>query len=196
MRLACSVCTICEPAGCTVLICTFAKSVTRRARSLAWARTGNRIAAGSSRASNDSTAGRNGFTAEILRCGGGGLRGGPDRRPPAAVIPLVALTKLIAVGQTAGQNPEKKSSRASEPLGPRSHGWYTASLLGVLAPDSGGRFVKYFFFHLMPWPYLPDDFDQKYDSAWVWLPNSLYDPVKGHDLYQRYIDILAYATIW
>jgi alkanesulfonate monooxygenase SsuD/methylene tetrahydromethanopterin reductase-like flavin-dependent oxidoreductase (luciferase family) len=53
--------------------------------------------------------------------------------------------------------------------------------------------VQYFFFHLMPWPYLPDDFDAKYDSAWVWLPNSLYDPVKGHDLYQRYIDVLAYA---
>ncbi len=53
--------------------------------------------------------------------------------------------------------------------------------------------MQYFFFHLMPWPYLPDDFDQKYDSAWVWLPNSLYDPVKGHDLYRQYIDILAYA---
>ena len=41
--------------------------------------------------------------------------------------------------------------------------------------------MKFFFFHLMPWPYLPDDFDQTYDSAWVWLPNSLYDPVKGHE---------------
>jgi alkanesulfonate monooxygenase SsuD/methylene tetrahydromethanopterin reductase-like flavin-dependent oxidoreductase (luciferase family) len=45
----------------------------------------------------------------------------------------------------------------------------------------------------MPWPYLPADFAEKYDSAWIWLPNSLYDPVKGHDLYQRYIDVLAYA---
>jgi alkanesulfonate monooxygenase SsuD/methylene tetrahydromethanopterin reductase-like flavin-dependent oxidoreductase (luciferase family) len=53
--------------------------------------------------------------------------------------------------------------------------------------------VQYFFFHLMPWPYLPDDFETKYDSAWVWLPNSLYDPVKGHDLYRDYIDTLAYA---
>ncbi len=53
--------------------------------------------------------------------------------------------------------------------------------------------MQYFFFHLMPWPYLPDDFDENYDSAWVWLPNSLYDPVKGHDLYQGYIDVLAYA---
>jgi alkanesulfonate monooxygenase SsuD/methylene tetrahydromethanopterin reductase-like flavin-dependent oxidoreductase (luciferase family) len=53
--------------------------------------------------------------------------------------------------------------------------------------------VKYYFFHLMPWPYLPPDFDAQYDSAWVWLPNQLYDPAKGHDLYQQYIDTLAYA---
>ena len=53
--------------------------------------------------------------------------------------------------------------------------------------------MQYFFFHLMPWPYLPPDFDETYDSAWVWLPNRLYDPVKGHDLYRQYIDILAYA---
>src|SRR6266705_2855322 len=45
----------------------------------------------------------------------------------------------------------------------------------------------------MPWPYLPDDFDVKYDSAWVTLPNSLYDPVKGHELYREYINTLAYA---
>ena len=53
--------------------------------------------------------------------------------------------------------------------------------------------MQYYFFHLMSWPYLPADFDQKYDSAWVWLPNSLYDPVKGHDLYREYINTLAYA---
>src|SRR5438067_2472984 len=47
------------------------------------------------------------------------------------------------------------------------------------SPRSGGSRLQYFFFHLMPWPYLPADFDAKYDSAWVWLPNSLYDPVKG-----------------
>src|SRR3981189_643229 len=53
--------------------------------------------------------------------------------------------------------------------------------------------MKFFFFHLMPWPYLPDNFDQTYDSAWVWLPNSLYDPIKGHELYTEYINTLAYA---
>ena len=53
--------------------------------------------------------------------------------------------------------------------------------------------MQYFFFHLMPWPYLPADFDARYDSAWIWLPNQLYDPVKGEALYRDYLDILAYA---
>jgi alkanesulfonate monooxygenase SsuD/methylene tetrahydromethanopterin reductase-like flavin-dependent oxidoreductase (luciferase family) len=53
--------------------------------------------------------------------------------------------------------------------------------------------MQFFFFHLMSWPHLPADFDDKYDSAWVWLPNSLYDPVKGHDVYREYIDTLVYA---
>lgn len=53
--------------------------------------------------------------------------------------------------------------------------------------------MKFFFFHLMPYPHLPADFDEKYDSAWIWLPNSLYDPVKGHELYTEYINTLSYA---
>jgi alkanesulfonate monooxygenase SsuD/methylene tetrahydromethanopterin reductase-like flavin-dependent oxidoreductase (luciferase family) len=53
--------------------------------------------------------------------------------------------------------------------------------------------VQFYFFHLMSWPYLPDNFEKEHDSAWVWVPNSLYDPVKGHALYGDYIDTLAYA---
>ncbi len=53
--------------------------------------------------------------------------------------------------------------------------------------------MKFYFFHLMPWPYLPENFAATYDSAWVWLPNSLYDPVKGAELYTEYITTLAYA---
>ena len=53
--------------------------------------------------------------------------------------------------------------------------------------------MKYYFFHLMSWPYLPADFDAMHDSAWIWLSNSLYDPVKGHELYREYINTLAYA---
>src|SRR5438093_6317571 len=53
--------------------------------------------------------------------------------------------------------------------------------------------MKFFFFHLMSWPYLPDDFDRTNDSAWVWAPNALFDPARGPDLYREYIDTLAYA---
>jgi alkanesulfonate monooxygenase SsuD/methylene tetrahydromethanopterin reductase-like flavin-dependent oxidoreductase (luciferase family) len=50
-----------------------------------------------------------------------------------------------------------------------------------------------FAFHLMPWDRLPADFATKYESAWTWLPNSLYDPAHGHELYNRYLDELLLA---
>jgi alkanesulfonate monooxygenase SsuD/methylene tetrahydromethanopterin reductase-like flavin-dependent oxidoreductase (luciferase family) len=51
--------------------------------------------------------------------------------------------------------------------------------------------MKFFHFHLMPWPHLPADFAEKHDSAWVWCPNTYYDPVRGHTLYNEYIDALV-----
>src|SRR5215471_2364540 len=53
--------------------------------------------------------------------------------------------------------------------------------------------MRFFFFHLMSWPYLPDDFEDRYDSAWIWCPNGLFDPEKGAQLYNDYIDTLVYA---
>jgi alkanesulfonate monooxygenase SsuD/methylene tetrahydromethanopterin reductase-like flavin-dependent oxidoreductase (luciferase family) len=53
--------------------------------------------------------------------------------------------------------------------------------------------MKIFFFHLMPWPYLDPDFDKTYGTAWVKLPNKLYDPEKGNKLYNRYLDELESA---
>ena len=50
--------------------------------------------------------------------------------------------------------------------------------------------MKFFVFHLMPYPYLPPDFSDRYASAWVSCPNELYDPRKGHELYNRYLDEL------
>ena len=32
--------------------------------------------------------------------------------------------------------------------------------------------MKFSFFHLMPYPYLPDDFDEKYDSPSLTFPNA------------------------
>src|ERR671922_1696709 len=53
--------------------------------------------------------------------------------------------------------------------------------------------MQFFAFHLMPWDRLPADFATKYESAWTWLPNSIYDPKHGHTLYNRYLDELCLA---
>jgi alkanesulfonate monooxygenase SsuD/methylene tetrahydromethanopterin reductase-like flavin-dependent oxidoreductase (luciferase family) len=53
--------------------------------------------------------------------------------------------------------------------------------------------MQFFCFHLMPWDRLPEDFESRYESAWTWLPNSLFDPPHGHELYNRYLDELILA---
>ena len=53
--------------------------------------------------------------------------------------------------------------------------------------------MKFTWFNLMPWPHLPDNFREDYRSVWVDLPNSLYDPKKGHFVYHQYMDQLEYA---
>jgi alkanesulfonate monooxygenase SsuD/methylene tetrahydromethanopterin reductase-like flavin-dependent oxidoreductase (luciferase family) len=53
--------------------------------------------------------------------------------------------------------------------------------------------MKFFLFHLMPWPYLPNDFEQHYKTSWIWCPNSFYDPKRGNQVYNDYLDQLEYA---
>ncbi|WP_300608700.1 LLM class flavin-dependent oxidoreductase [Trebonia sp.] len=53
--------------------------------------------------------------------------------------------------------------------------------------------MKFSFFHLMPYPYLPDDFDEKYSSSSLTYPNANFDPKLGIALYHRYLDELEYA---
>ena len=53
--------------------------------------------------------------------------------------------------------------------------------------------MEFYYFHLMPWPHLPRDFDRAHDSAWVTLSNRIYDPVRGHRLYNEYLDELETA---
>src|SRR2546428_4971031 len=53
--------------------------------------------------------------------------------------------------------------------------------------------MKFSWFHLMPYRWLPPDFREKYHGVWVDVPNRLYDPVKGHRLYNEYLDMLEYA---
>ena len=45
-------------------------------------------------------------------------------------------------------------------------------------------------FHLMPYADLDLSVKDSYRTVWVVLPNSYYDPKKGHALYNRYLDEL------
>ncbi len=50
--------------------------------------------------------------------------------------------------------------------------------------------MRFFSFHLMPYTEL----DPSYEGpAWVTVPNDLYDPQLGHELYNRYLDELILA---
>jgi alkanesulfonate monooxygenase SsuD/methylene tetrahydromethanopterin reductase-like flavin-dependent oxidoreductase (luciferase family) len=51
--------------------------------------------------------------------------------------------------------------------------------------------MQFVLFNLMPWPHLPDDFTDKYRSAWLDCPNSLFDGPRGHEVYTTYIDHLV-----
>jgi alkanesulfonate monooxygenase SsuD/methylene tetrahydromethanopterin reductase-like flavin-dependent oxidoreductase (luciferase family) len=55
--------------------------------------------------------------------------------------------------------------------------------------------MNFFSFHLMPWPYLPPprQFLAEHEAAWVTLSNSEYDPVRGRELYERYLAELVLA---
>jgi alkanesulfonate monooxygenase SsuD/methylene tetrahydromethanopterin reductase-like flavin-dependent oxidoreductase (luciferase family) len=53
--------------------------------------------------------------------------------------------------------------------------------------------MKFIFFHLMPYPYLPDDFDEAYTSPSLTFPNKHFDRELGHRLYHRYLDELEHA---
>ena len=53
--------------------------------------------------------------------------------------------------------------------------------------------MKFFMFHLMPWPYLPADFEERHTSAWVTCPNTYYDATRGTVVYNNYLDELQSA---
>lgn len=53
--------------------------------------------------------------------------------------------------------------------------------------------VQLFCWHFMAYPHLPSDFDARYDSGWVTVPNQLWKNARAQGLYQEYIDQLAYA---
>ena len=52
--------------------------------------------------------------------------------------------------------------------------------------------MKISFFHLMPYPHLPANFDD-YPSSALTFPNAHFDPKTGSQLYHRYLDELEHA---
>ncbi len=50
--------------------------------------------------------------------------------------------------------------------------------------------MRFFSFHLAPYPALPADYE---GPAWVTCPNELFDPAIGAEVYNRYLDELVYA---
>lgn len=54
--------------------------------------------------------------------------------------------------------------------------------------------MKVFMFHLMPYAHMDLNYESKWESPWVVMPNSEYDPKKGHILYNRYLDELELAA--
>jgi alkanesulfonate monooxygenase SsuD/methylene tetrahydromethanopterin reductase-like flavin-dependent oxidoreductase (luciferase family) len=53
--------------------------------------------------------------------------------------------------------------------------------------------MKFTWFNLMPWPYLPDDFRETNRSVWVDIDQKLFDPARSHEVYNTYMDLLEYA---
>jgi len=53
--------------------------------------------------------------------------------------------------------------------------------------------VKFNYFHLMPYQYLPPDFEERFSSPSLTYPNGFFDPARGVELYHRYLDELELA---
>ena len=53
--------------------------------------------------------------------------------------------------------------------------------------------MKSHWFHLMPYQDLPEDFKEKHPSVWVDVSSELFDPARGHQFYNEYLDELEFA---
>ena len=48
--------------------------------------------------------------------------------------------------------------------------------------------MKLMWFHLMPYTELPEDFQEKNSSVWIDIDPGLFDPARGHHMYNEFID--------
>ena len=53
--------------------------------------------------------------------------------------------------------------------------------------------MKFNFFHLMPYPSLPEDFDERFATPSLTYPSGQFDPQVGVEVYNRYLDELELA---
>jgi alkanesulfonate monooxygenase SsuD/methylene tetrahydromethanopterin reductase-like flavin-dependent oxidoreductase (luciferase family) len=53
--------------------------------------------------------------------------------------------------------------------------------------------MKFHWFHLMPWPDLPDNFQEQNRSVWVDVDYKLFDPERCNEVYHEYLDELEFA---
>ncbi len=68
-----------------------------------------------------------------------------------------------------------------------------SSATSSCASREKGDAVEVVLFHLMPYADLDLEAGREHGTVWVNLPNSNFDPVKGHALYNRYLDELEYG---
>jgi alkanesulfonate monooxygenase SsuD/methylene tetrahydromethanopterin reductase-like flavin-dependent oxidoreductase (luciferase family) len=54
--------------------------------------------------------------------------------------------------------------------------------------------MKVLWFHLMPYTDLPADFAERHGSVWVDIDPALFDPRRGHQLYNEFLDELEHAA--
>ena len=54
--------------------------------------------------------------------------------------------------------------------------------------------MKFTWFHLMPYRFLPEDFTRKYHSVWVDIPSHLFDPERAHEMFNDTLDELELAA--
>src|SRR6202795_2143814 len=150
------------------------------------------------------------------RCGGGRRRGrfcgtrtcsiassragsgGSKRRPSSSGAHRIACCRWRWGRPITGAFPGRPSPRSRAAVTCRRSRRPSASRTSCstsFGAESATRRrpMQFVCFHLMPWPHLPADFEQHHESAWLDLPNSLYDPVRGHTLYNEYLDQLVAA---
>src|SRR2546421_270125 len=97
---------------------------------------------------------------------------------PQAALRAAAHIRAGDAGADGGSNLTERSSYDDR------HRWSGRSRARGFAE------MRFFSFHLMPYPALPDDYD---GPAWGTCPHSLFDPGVGTQIYNRYLDELILA---